>query len=97
MGGRPDPRRTRRWGEQVCATCIVVPQPHEANSLTFASSRLPAGDLLVQLADHVAQPVGSASAGAMWLSARLAYWMSFWRAITCQIDPGFRPGLVARR
>ena len=24
----------------------------------------------------------------MWLSARLAYWMSFWRPSTCQIDCG---------
>ena len=28
---------------------------------------------------------------AMWLSARLAYWMSFCRPITCQIDSGSAP------
>ena len=29
--------------------------------------------------------------GAIWLSARLAYWMSFCRPITCQIDSGSCP------
>ena len=28
---------------------------------------------------------------AMWLTARLEYWMSFWRFITCQIVSGSGP------
>ena len=44
-------------GASSRATCIVVPQPHDASSLTSASSRFASGICLRQLADDVAQVV----------------------------------------